>query len=222
MGIFAVDGRLARFLNKLGDLIILNILTLICCIPVITAGAAMTALYSNTLKMVRDEEGAVFREYWKAFRENFRQATVLWIGCLAIIVLLGADFWVLRSYGGTYGNVYRGVILAAVVFAGMVIMYLFPVLARFDNTVRNTAKNALLFCLIHIIKSVLMLAVNLAPFLLLTVSMRFVSVLVLVGISGPAYLTSIFYRSVFRDFEQTEDPVPLCGENNVEETGAEK
>ena len=56
MGIFSPDGALARLLNTLGNLIVLNILTIICCVPVFTAGAAMTALYTMVMRMVRKED----------------------------------------------------------------------------------------------------------------------------------------------------------------------
>ena len=63
MGIFSPDGALARLLNTLGNLIVLNILTIICCVPVFTAGAAMTALYTMVMRMVRKEDGKIISEY---------------------------------------------------------------------------------------------------------------------------------------------------------------
>ena len=79
MGIFSPDGALARLLNTLGNLIVLNILTIICCVPVFTAGAAMTALYTMVMRMARKEDGKIISEYFKAFKVNFKQATILWL-----------------------------------------------------------------------------------------------------------------------------------------------
>ena len=73
MGIFSPDGALARLLNTLGNLIVLNILTIICCVPVFTAGAAMTALYTMVMRMARKEDGKIISEYFKAFKANFKQ-----------------------------------------------------------------------------------------------------------------------------------------------------
>ena len=75
------------------------------------------------------------------------------------------------------------------------------VLARFDNTTRNTVKNALLFCAGHIGPACLMVAVALIPVILLTVSYRFLSVGILIGISGPAYLESMYFTPLFRTYE---------------------
>ena len=74
MGIFAPDGKLAGFLNALGNLIVLNILTLICSIPIFTFGASMTALYTMVMRMARKEDGKIISEYFKAFKANFKQA----------------------------------------------------------------------------------------------------------------------------------------------------
>lgn len=75
MSFFNLDSPVMRFLTKVADLIILNILFLICCIPIVTIGAASTALYTVTMKSVRDEESYVIRSYFKAFKDNFKIGT---------------------------------------------------------------------------------------------------------------------------------------------------
>ena len=117
MSIFAPDGKLARCLNCIGNLMILNILTLICCIPLVTAGAAMTALYTMTMRMARNEEGSIVREYFQAFKENFKQATILWMIFGSLMVFLAFDIYILRSITGTFGLVYR--ILLFVILLGV-------------------------------------------------------------------------------------------------------
>lgn len=201
MGIFAPDGKLARFLNKIGDLILLNIMTLICCIPIVTIGAALTALHANTLKMARNEEGKVISGYFKAFRENFKQATVLWLISAAIMGFIAFDIYILRYATYTFVDEYKGILLVVLVLVAMVVMYLFPVLARFENTTKNTMKNAAMFFVIHPIQSLFMLLANLLPFALLFLSFRFLSVDFLIGLSGPAFITGIYYRSVFEKYE---------------------
>ena len=78
-GMFDVDSPVMNVLNKIMNLMILNLCFVAGCIPVVTAGAAMTALYSVNLKMVRNEEAYIFSSYWRAFKENFRQSTVCWL-----------------------------------------------------------------------------------------------------------------------------------------------
>ncbi len=204
MGVFSTEGKLAKVLNRIADLVILNFVTILCCLPVFTIGAAMTALYSVTLKMAKNEEGAVVASYFRAFKANFKQATILWLiggGIMAFIVF---DIYLLRALEGSFAYVYKGVLLVFLAVVALIVMYIFPVLARFDNTTKNTAKNAALFCAIHIIQSILMLAVTLLPVILLFISPWFLAVDVLIGSSLPAYLTSIYYRSVFKDYETQE------------------
>lgn len=204
MGIFAPDGKLARFLNRIGDLIVVNLIALACCIPIVTIGASMTALYTVTMKMARNEDGKLVTAFFKAFRDNFKQATILWAingGILAFIVL---DLYLMRSFGGTMGMVYKGILLAIFALVSMITMYLFPVLARFDNSTKITWKNAALFCISKIFKSILMLIVTVIPIVLLAISFRFTPIVFILGLSGPAYLTSIYYRALFEPFENTE------------------
>ena len=201
MSIFSPEGKLTAVLNRIGDLIVLNVITILCCLPVLTAGAALTALYSVTLKMVKNEEGKIFAEYFRAFRANFRQATVLFGVSAGVLLLIILDFYVLRTQNGTMWTVYKGILLTALILLGTYMCYLFPVLARFVNTTKNTAKNALLFSIIHPFQSVLMLITMLIPVILPFLSLRVLFLEVLLGIAGPAFLTSIYYRHVFQGFE---------------------
>lgn len=205
MGIFSPDGALARFLNALGNLIVLNILTIICCIPVFTAGAAMTALYTMVMRMVRKEDGKIISGYFHAFKDNFKQATILWLIFGGLIAFMTFDIWLLRSITGTFGTVYRVVLFVIILVFAMVLLHIFAVLARFDNTIKNTAKNALLFCTGKLPQAVLMLVLTLIPAALLTISYRFVSVDFLIGLSGPAYLAAIYFADLFKKYEDVEE-----------------
>ena len=106
MGIFAPDGKLAGFLNALGNLIVLNILTLICSIPIFTFGASMTALYTMVMRMARKEDGKIISEYFKAFKANFKPATILWLIFGGLIAFMTFDIWLLRSITG---NIWNGI-----------------------------------------------------------------------------------------------------------------
>lgn len=202
MGIFAADGKLAGFLNCLGNLIVLNVLTILCSLPIVTAGASMTALYTMVMRMARKEEGSLLKGYFQAFRDNFRQATVLWIIFGGLIAFMTFDIWLLRAVSGTFGTVYRVLLFMIILVFTMVLIHVFAVLARFDNTIKNTAKNALLFCVGKLPQAVLMLVLTVIPVALLTVSFRFISVNFLIGISGPAYLAAFYFADLFKNYEE--------------------
>ena len=85
--LFNMDSPIMRFLSRVCDIMILNILCIVFCIPIITAGASVTAMYTVTLKMVRGEESYIFKGFLKAFKENFKQSTIIWLMMAAIVLL---------------------------------------------------------------------------------------------------------------------------------------
>ena len=157
--LFRMDSPLMRFLTKIADLMVLNILFCVTSIPLITIGASWTALYSVTLKMVRDEEGSVSRSYFRSFRQNFRQATLLWLGVLVVLALLALDIRVLNGMaGGTAPGLLRVGVEILALLGIMVLQYLFPSLARFEASLADTLKNACMMALAHLPKTALMTA----------------------------------------------------------------
>ena len=157
--LFRMDSPLMRFLTKIADLMVLNILFCITSIPLITIGASWTALYSVTLKMVRDEEGSVSRSYFRSFRQNFRQATLLWLGVLVVLALLVLDIRVLNGMAeGTAPGLLRVGVEILALLGIMVLQYLFPSLARFEASLADTLKNACMMALAHLPKTALMTA----------------------------------------------------------------
>ena len=154
-----MDSPLMRFLTKIADLMVLNILFCVTSIPLITIGASWTALYSVTLKMVRDEEGSVSRSYFHSFRQNFKQATLLWLGVLVVLALLVLDIRVLNGMaGGTAPGLLRVGVEILALLGIMVLQYLFPSLARFEASLADTLKNACMMALAHLPKTALMTA----------------------------------------------------------------
>lgn len=147
-GIFNYDNPVWRFIGKLGDLIILNILWIVCSIPVFTAGASATAVYYVTLKLVRDEDDSTIRSFFRSFKSNFKQATAIWLILLAAGIVLGFDFWFfvsgqmpLNGAAKTAMTAVSGGLLLIYLF---IITYVFPLQARFYNPVKRTLFNAFL------------------------------------------------------------------------------
>ena len=95
------DNPVIRILNRCTDLVVLNLLFLLCCIPVVTIGAALAAMISVTLRSVRYGDGYVVQHFFKAFRENFRRSTMVWLGAMLFGGLLVLDFlfWKCRPAG---------------------------------------------------------------------------------------------------------------------------
>ncbi len=163
--LFRYDGPLMRFLTGIFDLLVLNILWLIGCIPIVTIGASTTAMYSVVLKLIRGEDYTVFLPFVRSFRENLKQATIIWLIFLAAFALLGANLF-LCFFGILGGTVLKlivliisGLLAIPVVF---VFLYVLPLQARFYNSIKQTIQNALIISLTHLPATILMVILDAA------------------------------------------------------------
>ena len=152
--LFNLDSPLMVFLSKVADLMILNIITLFLCIPIITAGDAMTALYYMTIKMVRGEDCYIVRGYFKSFKENFKQATIIWVLAVLVFLILIGDFSIIRSGLLSFGRVMTVLLIIITVIYVFTMLYVFPVLSRFENTVKNTIRNAFLMSILNLPRTI--------------------------------------------------------------------
>lgn len=141
---FSSDSKPVVYLSKFVDMIVLNVIFLVCCIPVFTAGAACTAMYYTCVKVIRKDEGTVFREYFHSFRENFVAATGIWMVILAIQSLMAANILAAFVYAkGTYGAIIAGFSISASLIILAIGVYVFPVLSRFMVKGRDLLRMAL-------------------------------------------------------------------------------
>ena len=210
MKFFSIDSPLMVFLNKVANLMILNLLTIFCCLPIITGGAAFTALYYVTLKMARGEDPYIIRNYFKSFIQNFKQATIIWIMMLVVGVALFFDWKILRSMEltGATGKILNGILIACILVLFVVSIYVFPVLARFENTVKITIRNALLMAIASLPRTVLMILIYMIPVGMILVSDNMTPVVMLVGIPLVAYLCSVNFVKIFKPYEPEEEKMP--------------
>ena len=161
MNIFRFESPVMQFIGKVADFILLNLLTLVCSLPIITFGAAYTAKYYVSMKIVRGEEGTLFKPYFKAFKDNFKQSTIIWIIQLWVLVLLAVDWlWI---YNKGFKNVHEIYLFALALLTCFVIFItatIFPFIARFDMTIKEAFKGAAIFSFLYYIKLLLILALE--------------------------------------------------------------
>ena len=208
--IFNMDNKFFTFMSRVADLIILNLLFLLCCIPIVTIGPAITAMYYVTMKMVRNEESYIARSFFKSFKENFKQGVAIWMMALVLILLEFMDFFIMKQLnGGIYTVVKYGLLVIALLMA-MILQYVFPLLAKFYNTVKNTIRNALLMSLRHLPYTILMLLINIAPIIAMLLNTMIFSYGILayflLGFSTLAFANSFFLVKIFDKYiPQDED-----------------
>lgn len=211
-GLFNMDGPVWQALGRLADLVILNLLFVISCIPVITIGAAATALYSVTLKMVRDEESYILKGYWKSFKENFKQSTIMWLVMLVIGIVLYVDFRVVGSMTASASKIYLVLLLAISLILVMGVVYIFPLQAKFYNTIKGTIKNAFLMALANLPYTAIIMVITIGSVILTflngTTMYYGLLIWILAGFSIIAHLNSRFFMKVFDPYiakMQTDD-----------------
>lgn len=224
--LFDMDNKFFRFMGRLADLCILNVLCILCCIPVVTAGASITAMFYVTMKMVRNEEAYIARSFFKSFKENFRQATVINIIMLVIAGVLYVDFRVAKSMPGTASTVFQYLFLIFAILYVMLFTYIYPVLAKFYNSIKNTFRNAILMSVRHLPYTVLMIIVSICPVLVFYIqSARAQSMLLLllimVGFALIAYINSFFFVKIFDRYVIQEPEEKSENTEEVQEAGGQ-
>ena len=171
MKFFSYESKFSQLLLKLCYACYLNLLWFLCSIPLFTIGASTTALYYASLKIVRDEDNRVGALFFRSFRENFRQATVIWLILLGLGLFLGADGYIVyhlrqSSLGpaGVLWTLVLAVLIAAAVVYVIVLLYVFPLLASVSNTNTAMLKNAFLIGTHYLFATILVFAVHFAMF----------------------------------------------------------
>ena len=176
--LFNLDGPILQFINKIVYSVYLNILWFVCCIPIVTIGASTTALFYVTLKMAKNEEGNITKSFFHSFKDNLKQGTKIWLILLSLGIILGIDGYVLYHirFENIFWTLCMAVFFVAAAAYAIVLMYIFPLLARFDNTVGAMFKNALFIGIRFLFCTVLMAVIY------------FVMLLVIIRIFTPAVI----------------------------------
>lgn len=227
--LFNMDNKFFVFMGRVADLIILNLLCLLCCIPIVTAGASITAMFYVTLKMVRNEESYIVKSFFKSFKQNFKQATIIHLIMLVTALLLFFDLRIVNQLEGTVGQVLHVIFIAFMLLYLMIFLYIYPVLSKFYNTTRNTFVNSFLMAIRHLPYTILMLVISAIPaaFLFIPNAAVFSSVLmlfILLGFATVAYCNSYFFVKIFDNYipKEEETPKDSVPEDNILEDHGEQ
>ncbi len=203
-------------LTKMADLMWINILTLALCLPVITMGAALTAKDYMCYKLLKNEETGTTKGFFRSFRQNFKQATIIWLIMLVVIVLGIFDVFFALGLEGEGTQIVRAVMFAFLFFIYIGCIMIFPVLARFDNTIKGTIKSGLHMTVAILPRAILMGILYMIPvaiFLFIGIESPLIPIVIMFGISGPGYLSAMLYRKAFeqvenRFYEEHPDQAP--------------
>jgi uncharacterized membrane protein YesL len=207
---FSIDGKLFKTLTKMGDFLILGFLMALFSLPVITLGGSVTAAYYVALKLVRDEEGYVWHDFIKSFKMNFKQGFFIELILGAFGLFIFEDiricmYWMNNGSNLAVFLMYAFFGLALVLVA--VVLYVFALLAKFDNTVMETLKNALVLSMHHLGQTFVML---LATVILIVVTVKYFTAAILT-VPICLYVNSYILARVLKIYatpetDETEEP----------------
>lgn len=197
------DSPIMSFLARVADLVILNVLWLLCCLPVVTAGASTTAMYHVVRHLQEESTSSVTRDFFRSFKSDFRQATPVYLLLLIPAAAVVMNAWILSAQSSDVVPVYvRAIWMVSALMLTFVVSFVYPVMAYFDDTVWKTLRTAAVLAVAKLPRTVLISAINLLPIIILFVSLPFFlrsSIFwLLIGGSLTAYLNMLILRPVFK------------------------
>lgn len=205
--LFSYDGPVVAAIEGFAHLVALNLITMALCIPIVTGGAALTALHYSVLHLVRGEEGHIYRDYFREFKANFKWATLLWLPMLLMGAFIIFDIWLIRTNPDAFPAALRVVFGAGFIIISMALVWIFPLLCHFAyNSVGTYIHNAILISIGNLPRTIAMLIISILPLLAIyRAPYKSLAWLFILGISGPAWLKAWLYSSAFKKYEPKED-----------------
>ncbi|MBR1496196.1 MAG: YesL family protein [Oscillospiraceae bacterium] len=197
--IFDAENPLMQALSVACDLLLLNCFTILCCLPVVTAGAALTALSDVAMHIVRQEGAGVFRMYFRSFRANLKQGILVGLMFLGAAALIAVDYLAAAAYAPPL----RAGVAAVALLVLAIAFYAFALLARYENSIRATLANAASLAVAFFPRTLGIVAFALAMWLLCLHFLRYaMPVLLMFGLSLPVYVAALLLNDVMKKLEK--------------------
>lgn len=216
MKLFNPDSRIMIFLSRVADLVILNILWLVCCIPVVTIGASTTAMYHVIRHWQKDSVSSVVRDFFQSFKEDFKQATPVYL--ILLIPTAAVVMNAMLIFNPENSAAVPSYLLVIWFISALILLFIssfvYPVMAFFADTIFKTLRNAMVLALANLPRTILISILNLLPVILLFVNLSFFlqsSIFwLLIGGALVAYLNMSILKPVFKKLvpSEFEDTVP--------------
>lgn len=208
-GFFSYDGYLIRILTKVMYVVAVNLLFMLCSIPVITAGASAAAMYTVLLRFRKNDEVNILSTFFRAFKDNFKPATLIWIGMAVIGGTLALNYYYLYRSNMSGGDAIRAVFNIVLLLLAILWIYVFPSVAYFKNTVRGYMKFSAGIALAKLPWTIALCFIHAVPILAFLFMAQFSSIgiilLLCCGFSLSAYISAGIFVRMFSRFEDQSD-----------------
>ena len=216
MKLFNPDSRIMIFLSRVADLVILNILWLVCCSPVVTIGASTTAMYHVIRHWQKDSVSSIMRDFFQSFKEDFKQATPVYL--ILLIPTVAVVMNAMLIFNPENSAAVPSYLLVIWFISALILLFIssfvYPVMAFFADSIFKTLRNAMVLALANLPRTILISVLNLLPVILLFVNLSFFlqsSIFwLLIGGALVAYLNMSILKPVFKKLvpSEFEDTVP--------------
>lgn len=200
-GIFDPENKMMQIGVKFADLLLVNAMTMLLSVPIFTAGAALSAMHYMALRIYRDEQTGVIREYWDAFRQNLKQGTQLLLIYLGIGMVLGFDIYMIAADIINWGQYFNLLVLAVTAIYLISLVWIFVLQSRYNYGIKDMIKYSLVLGFRNLPASAAMVVLSAAPIALFLVMAKAIPFVLLMGMSVPAFLEAMLYSRIMDRFE---------------------
>lgn len=201
MKFFSVESPLYKFLSKFLDVLKLNFLWVLFSIPVITAGASTVAAMSVALKMTDDEEGYIGKSFIKAFKENWKQGTLLWIITVVAVYAIYMDFQLFEAVDDN-PIIFLIIGMVSVALAIVALLYSYPLAARYENTLINTIQNSINISRKYFGRTLLLVIVIAVEYIVFNFNKTMLFFGIIVGPGFMIFTIAAFSKRIFQVIEK--------------------
>lgn len=200
-----INSPLMDYLNTIAHFIALNFIFILCCLPIITIGPAVAAMYQVTLREIRGEHGYLIKKFFQHFKEMFLQSfsTSLFTLAIFLLILFNISFW--NELDSTLASIINVLLYLVLAVITCIIIYVFPLMARFKNGYLQTIKNAFFIALTNLKSTFSLLAIHAITIATLYFFPPSRVFMLLIGFSFLAYCNSYLLNKVFRPYEPVEE-----------------
>lgn len=201
MKFFSVESPLYKFLSKFLDVVKLNFLWILFSIPVVTVGASTVAAMSVALKMTDDEEGYIGKSFLKAFKENWKQGTFLWIITVIAVYAIYMDFQLFEAVENN-PIVFLIIGMVSIALAVVALLYSYPLAARYENTLINTIQNSINISRKYFGRTLLLVIVLAVEYIVFNFNKTMLFFGILVGPGFMIFTIAAFSKRIFQVIEK--------------------
>lgn len=207
---FGFDGPVVQFLCRVADCIFVSLLCALLCIPVFTIGASLAAANKVMSDIIQENDNGIIKGFLLAFFKNFMRATIAW---LVFVLLVALVILCVLFVSSTFMGPLALLLYLALAYAMVVVLgcfsYLLPLLIRYDNTLLQHTKNALILTFGKLPKTIAMILLNLSPLIIYLISpdIFFETIILwpMLGIGAVVYLNQRIMKPIYEELESEDE-----------------